>query len=98
MMQLVFLGPGRLEWQEAPEPTLRDASDALVRPITVATCDLDTALIHGDGPFQGPFPFGHEGVAEVVAIGDAVTSSACRGPTPCSSPSLTASIPWRLRA
>jgi threonine dehydrogenase-like Zn-dependent dehydrogenase len=74
MMQLVFIGPSRLEWQEAPEPRLLSASDALVRPIAVATCDLDTALVHGDAPFEGPFPLGHEGVAEVVAVGDDVKS------------------------
>ena len=40
--------------------------DALVRPIAVATCDLDIALLHGDAPLPGPFAFGHELVAEVV--------------------------------
>jgi threonine dehydrogenase-like Zn-dependent dehydrogenase len=72
MKQLFFIGAGHLEWREVPEPRLDGESDALVRPITVATCDLDTALLHGDGPFEGPFPFGHEGVAEVISVGENV--------------------------
>jgi threonine dehydrogenase-like Zn-dependent dehydrogenase len=71
---LFYLGPGQLEWRDTPEPELLTASDALVRPITVATCDLDMALIHGDAPFPGPFPLGHEGVCEVLAVGDDVTT------------------------
>ncbi|WP_369639191.1 alcohol dehydrogenase catalytic domain-containing protein, partial [Nocardia sp. JMUB6875] len=47
---------------------------ALVRPIAVATCDIDPAVIQGRFPLQGPYPFGHEGVAEVTAVGDAVTT------------------------
>ncbi len=72
MRTLFFPGPGRVEWREAPDAELIAATDALVRPVAVATCDLDTALIHGDAPFQGGFPLGHEGVAEVVAVGSDV--------------------------
>ncbi len=72
MRQLNYLGPGHVEWREAPDPRLLDGTDALVRPVAVATCDLDTALLAGAAPFPGPFPLGHEGVAEVIAIGDGV--------------------------
>lgn len=72
MRQLFYLGPGRVEWREGADPQLCDNTDALVRPIAVATCDLNTALLRGDAPFEGPFPLGHEGVAEVVAVGDDV--------------------------
>ncbi|TMA99276.1 MAG: dehydrogenase [Deltaproteobacteria bacterium] len=44
----------------------------LVRPIAVATCDLDAVIVRGLAPFPPPFPLGHESVAEVVEIGDAV--------------------------
>src|SRR5579862_515235 len=72
MRQLVFVGPGALEWREAPEPTLDGPGEALVRPIAVATCDLDSAMLRGQVPSAGPFPFGHEFVAEVASIGDEV--------------------------
>jgi len=74
MRQLVFVEPGRLEWQEAPAPALLEETDALVRPVAVATCDLDAALMAGATPVSGPFAMGHEGVAEVVETGPAVVS------------------------
>lgn len=71
MQQLTFIRPGVLEWHDAPEPTLESAGDALVRPIAVTTCDLDGPTIRGETPLSmmGPFPFGHEFVAEVVECG-----------------------------
>jgi threonine dehydrogenase-like Zn-dependent dehydrogenase len=72
--QLTFVEPGKLEWQEAPEPKLEADGEALVRPVAVATCDLDLGIVRGVVPYQEPFPFGHECVAEVTEVGDAVTS------------------------
>jgi hypothetical protein len=34
----------RLEWWEVDAPELQDEGDALVEPVAVATCDLDTAI------------------------------------------------------
>lgn len=99
MRELVFLEPKRVAWRETDAPQLRGPGEALVRPLAVARCDLDRAVLRGeapfrgrllhwlrnhlpdaigqrrlfrDAPFRGPFPFGHECVGEVVAIGDAV--------------------------
>lgn len=47
-----------------------------MRPLAVATCDLDTAVIAGRVPVPPPFPLGHECVAEVVEVGDSVASFA----------------------
>jgi threonine dehydrogenase-like Zn-dependent dehydrogenase len=74
MEQLFFIEPGRVEWRDVPRPELADAEDALVRPLAVATCDLDTGLVQGLAPFPGPFPLGHEGVGEVVEVGSEVTT------------------------
>ncbi|WP_232070778.1 alcohol dehydrogenase catalytic domain-containing protein [Mycobacterium lacus] len=38
----------------------------------VAFCDLDVALCHGRGPLPPGYAVGHEGLAEVVALGDDV--------------------------
>lgn len=74
MLQLMYEGPGRVAWVEADEPTVDGPDVAIVRPIAVATCDLDVGTLRGVFPIDAPYPFGHEGVAEVVEIGDAVTT------------------------
>ncbi len=74
MQQLIYGAPNELSWVEAAEPRLESDSAALVRPLAVATCDLDALIITGQSPFPPPFPIGHECVAEVVDLGDAVTS------------------------
>ncbi|MGH2739837.1 MAG: zinc-dependent alcohol dehydrogenase [Actinomycetota bacterium] len=74
MRQLVFVEPGHLEWREEVEPSLRDPGDALVRPVAAAACDLDGAVIRGLVPLPGPFPFGHEFVADVAEVGPAVSA------------------------
>jgi threonine dehydrogenase-like Zn-dependent dehydrogenase len=76
MQQLTYTGPRELSWREAPEPTLDSDRAALVRPIAVATCDLDEMIISGASPFAPPFAIGHEGVAEVTEVGDMVGSLA----------------------
>ena len=72
MRQLNFIGTRKLEWREVPEPELEASTDALIRPIAVAACDGDVAIIRGDLPLPGPFPFGHAFAAEVAALGDGV--------------------------
>jgi threonine dehydrogenase-like Zn-dependent dehydrogenase len=77
MPDLTFAGPDAIEWQDAgPPPSLESDAGALVRPVAVATCDLDDLIVSGGSPFPPPFAIGHEGVAEVVEVGDAVTAFA----------------------
>ena len=72
MRQITFVGPGRLEWQEVPEPELQGPGEAIVRPIAVARCDVDLPIVSGFAPFRPPFAFGHEFVAEIVSLGEEV--------------------------
>jgi alcohol dehydrogenase len=74
--RLMFHGPGHVEWEECEDPALTEPTQAIVRPVAVATCDLDVAVLQGRFPLSGPYPFGHEAVAEVVAVGSAVTTIA----------------------
>lgn len=77
MQRLILDGPGELHWEEVDEPELPSAAAALVRPVAVATCDIDVAVLDGGRyPLPGPYPFGHEGVVEVVAVGDDVRTIA----------------------
>jgi threonine dehydrogenase-like Zn-dependent dehydrogenase len=72
MRALNLIEPGKLEWREVAEPKLESDLEALVRPVAVATCDLDLLLVRGIAPAGEPFPFGHECVAEVTEVGDSV--------------------------
>jgi threonine dehydrogenase-like Zn-dependent dehydrogenase len=54
MRQLVYVSPRQLEWHEAQAPSLQSDQTALVRPIAVATCDLDALIIAGSSPFAAP--------------------------------------------
>ena len=82
MRQLTFRGPGKLQWEDVVAPRLTGEGDsagaALVRPLAVATCDLDAAMVSGAAPLPGPFAFGHEFVAEVAEVADGV-GSVCPG-------------------
>src|SRR5262249_43247859 len=69
-----YLGPDELEWRDVRDAALDGDHAALVRPLAVATCDLDDLIVRGVTPFPAPFVLGHEGVAEVLDVGDAVTS------------------------
>lgn len=69
MRQLTFLGPGAFEWQDVQAPRLAEDTDALVRPLAVARCDLDLYIAVGVVNYPGPFAFGHETIAEVVEAG-----------------------------
>lgn len=74
MRQLTLLDTRSVAWHDVPEPVLEGSDDAIVRPLAVATCDLDHAMIQGRAPIPKPIPLGHEFVAEVVSAGDAVTT------------------------
>jgi threonine dehydrogenase-like Zn-dependent dehydrogenase len=74
MRQLTFVEPHIVEWREVADAVLQGDGDALVRPIVVANCDLDGLIISGRFPVPGPFALGHEFIAEVVAVGDAVST------------------------
>ncbi len=72
MRQLEITGARSVEWRDVPAPRPQGDLEALVRPLAVALCDLDAAFLTGAVPIAEAFAFGHECVAEVVEIGDAV--------------------------
>jgi threonine dehydrogenase-like Zn-dependent dehydrogenase len=97
---LTYVRKRTLTWVEVPDVELTADTDAIVAPIAVARCDLDSAFLTRDlgvplhlahlahlvdrqirddlgrRPFSGPFPFGHECVAEVLEAGAGVRSLA----------------------
>lgn len=73
MQALEYAGPNSLAWIDVPQPILGSSNDAILRPIAVATCDLDWQIVGGQVPFPAPFLLGHEFVGEVVEVGSGVT-------------------------
>jgi threonine dehydrogenase-like Zn-dependent dehydrogenase len=72
MRQLIFEEAGRYAWRDVPEPEITAPEQVLVRPLVVACCDLDVAVAEGELPIPPGHAMGHEGLAEVIAVGDAV--------------------------
>jgi threonine dehydrogenase-like Zn-dependent dehydrogenase len=70
--QLEITGARAVRWSDVAAPALQGDGEALVRPLAVAMCDLDAAFLTGVIPIGEPFPLGHECVAEVIEVGDAV--------------------------
>jgi threonine dehydrogenase-like Zn-dependent dehydrogenase len=74
MRQLTYEEPGRCARRDVPDPQLGTPEQAVVRPLAVACCDLDVAVSRGVAPLPPGYAVGHEGLAEVVQVGDAVTT------------------------
>jgi alcohol dehydrogenase len=72
--QLEITGARAVRWSDVAAPGLEGDGEALVRPLAVAMCDLDAIFLWGLFPIQEPFPLGHECVAEVIEVGDAVAT------------------------
>jgi alcohol dehydrogenase len=73
MKALVYHGPGRRSWEDKPVPTVRQATDAVVRISTSTICGTDLHILKGDVPTvtDGRI-LGHEGVGVVDQVGAAV--------------------------
>ena len=56
MRQLEITAPHSVEWREAADPRIEGDGQALVKPLAVATCDLDGAFLTGAIPLPGRFP------------------------------------------
>ncbi|MCD2468969.1 zinc-dependent alcohol dehydrogenase family protein [Streptomyces sp. NPDC056534] len=73
MKALVFQGPGRIAWQDMPDPVVEDPADAIVRVDAVTICGTDLHILKGDVPEVTPGRvLGHEAVGTVVETGGGV--------------------------
>lgn len=72
-MRALVLGPGgHLRFRSLPAPPPPGPLGAVVAPLAIATCDMDRPIALGATPFVPPFTFGHECVAEILAVGGEV--------------------------
>lgn len=74
MRALVLRPGGSLVWRSVPTPGPPAPGAAVVRPLAMATCDMDRPIALGATPFLAPMRFGHECVAEVLATGADVST------------------------
>ena len=75
MRALVYHGPGRKQWEEVADPSIKEASDAVVRVDAVTICGTDLHILKGDVPAvtDGRI-LGHEAVGTVEAVGAGVAT------------------------
>ena len=55
MKRLIFRKRNVLEWEEVEEPKITEQDQAIVKPITIARCDLDLAIFRGQTFLDHPF-------------------------------------------
>jgi alcohol dehydrogenase len=74
-MRALQVAPGtRLRWRDVPVPASPGPDGAIVHPIAASTCDLDCGIALGATQFALPLHLGHECVAEVLAVGERVST------------------------
>lgn len=75
MKALVYHGPGKKTWEEKPKPTIKKATDAVVKILKTTICGTDLHIMKGDLPAvtDGRI-IGHEGVGIIEEVGTAVTN------------------------
>jgi alcohol dehydrogenase len=77
MKALVYGGPGKRSWTEAPAPHLIDPEDLIVRVDAVTICGTDLHILKGDVPEVVPGRIlGHEAVGTVLEAGSGVRTVA----------------------
>src|SRR5215203_944200 len=72
MRAAIFHELRRIEAGDRPDPSLRDATDAIVRVVLACVCGSDLWYYRGDSAFE-PGPIGHEFVGVVEDVGADVT-------------------------
>ncbi len=70
MKRMIFIEPGRLEWEDVDKPSIQGPLEAIVRPTVMGRCDLDTLYLKGFMPLASGEPIGHEIIGEIIDLGE----------------------------
>ena len=74
MKALVYHVPEKKNLEDAPKPTLRDATDAIVRVTKTTICGTDLHILKGDVATVTPGRIlGHEGIGVIDEAGGRTT-------------------------
>src|SRR3712207_4035614 len=68
----VLYGPRDVRFEERPEPTIVEPTDAIIRISAACVCGSDLWPYRGIEPIDGPTPMGHEYCGIVEEVGSAV--------------------------
>lgn len=72
MKALVFHGPKMVKVEDAPDPEIEDARDAILKVTATAICGSDLHIYNGAIPQPKPMILGHEFMGEVEEVGSGV--------------------------
>src|SRR3954470_3639590 len=72
MRGAVLYGPRDVRFEERPDPTIVEPTDALIRLPVSCVCGSDLWPYRGIEPIDGPTPMGHEYVGIVEEVGSDV--------------------------
>jgi alcohol dehydrogenase len=73
MKALVYHGPAKRAWEEMPKPTIKTATDAIVRILKTTICGTDLHIMKGDvSTVTDGRILGHEGMGIVEEVGQGV--------------------------
>jgi threonine dehydrogenase-like Zn-dependent dehydrogenase len=73
MKGAMLYGPRDIRFEERPEPTIQEPTDAIIRISATSVCGSDLWPYRGLQPSAGPAPMGHEYCGLVEEIGQSVT-------------------------
>ena len=74
MFGAVIHAPGDVRYQERPDPTIVEPTDAIVRTVAACVCGSDLWRYRGISAVERATPIGHEFCGVVTVVGDAVTT------------------------
>lgn len=77
MKALVYHGPGKMSWDEVPDPVIQRPTDVIVAMVATTICGTDLHILKGDLPeVEVGRILGHEGIGVITEVGSGVTQLA----------------------
>lgn len=74
MLGTMLYGPRDVRFEERPDPTIIEPTDAIIRIAAACVCGSDLWPYRGIAPITQPTPMGHEYCGMVEEVGSAVTT------------------------
>ena len=74
MRGTIIHAPGDIRFEERPDPTIEEPTDAVIRTVATCVCGSDLWRYRGIQEVPKPTPIGHEYVGVVEAVGADVTT------------------------